>query len=75
MRDSFDFVETSQDPDLHGTTSTVPAFTRLGPCKQICVEMEPMAAMRTHLKKKDHRASRMLCTEQGFNLTAFRIIL
>jgi hypothetical protein len=24
-----------------------------GPCKQICVEMERTAAMRTHLKKKD----------------------
>jgi hypothetical protein len=26
VRDSFDFVETSQDPDLHGTTSTVTAL-------------------------------------------------
>src|SRR6266404_1595680 len=27
----FDIVETSQDPDVHGTTSTVTAFTRYLP--------------------------------------------
>ena len=28
MRDFFDFVETSQDPDVHGTTSVVSALIR-----------------------------------------------
>src|SRR5258708_37608496 len=29
VRDCFDFVQTTQDPDVHGTTSTVTALIRL----------------------------------------------